>query len=73
LGKKLGEQVTVNQLLQNVVYASGAVSALFVVVGLLLIDVGASHVEKLVGFFIGFVTFFLPWPGFSSFLHRCRW
>jgi len=64
---QFAEQVTVNQLVQNVVYASGAISALFVVVGLLLIDVGGSRrrsgfnstVEKLVGFFIGFVTFFL--------------
>ncbi len=63
---QFAEQVTVNQLVQNVVYSVGAVSALFVVVGLLLIDVGASRrrsgfnstVEKLVGFFIGFVTFF---------------
>ena len=67
LTTQFAEQVTVNQLVQNVVYASGAISALFVVVGLLLIDVGASRrrsgfnstVEKLVGFFIGFVTFFL--------------
>ncbi len=58
---QFAEQVTVNQLVQNLVYASGAVCALFVVVGLLLIDVGASRrrsgfnstVEKLVGFFIG--------------------
>ncbi len=63
---QFAEQVTVNQLVQNVVYATGAISALFVVVGLLLIDVGASRrrsgfnsaVEKLVGFFIGFITFF---------------
>tara|TARA_B100000959_G_scaffold284927_1_gene357933 strand:- start:741 stop:1241 length:501 start_codon:yes stop_codon:yes gene_type:complete len=56
---------------QNIVYASGAISALFVVVGLLLIDVGASRrrsginstIEKLVGFFIGFATFFFI--GFS--------
>jgi len=64
---QFAEQVTVNQLVQNLVYASGVVSALFVVVGLLLIDVGATRrrsafnsiIEKLVGFFIGFVTFFL--------------
>ncbi|MEM8500241.1 MAG: ammonium transporter [Pseudomonadota bacterium] len=68
---QFAEQVTVNQLAQNVVYASGAMSALFVVVGLLLIDVGGSRrrsgfnstIEKLVGFFIGFATFFLI--GFS--------
>ncbi len=67
LTTQFAEQVSVNQLVQNVVYASGAISALFVVVGLLLIDVGASRrrsgfnstVEKLVGFFIGFATFFL--------------
>ena len=67
LSTQFAEQVTVNQLVQNVVYASGAISALFVVVGLLLIDVGGSRrrsgfnstVEKLVGFFIGFATFFL--------------
>ncbi len=67
LSTQFAEQVTVGQLVQNVVYASGAMSALFVVVGLLLIDVGASRrrsgfnstVEKLVGFFIGFATFFL--------------
>ncbi len=67
LTSQFAEQVTVNQLLQNVVYASGAFSALFVVVGLLLIDVGASRrlsgfnstVEKLVGFFIGYATFVL--------------
>ena len=42
LTTQFAEQVTVNQLVQNVVYASGAISALFVVVGLLLIDVGAA-------------------------------
>jgi len=67
LTSQFAEQVTVNQLVQNVVYATGALSALFVVVGLLLIDVGGSRrrsgfnstAEKLIGFFIGFVTFFL--------------
>ena len=67
LSTQFAEQVTINQLVQNIVYASGVISALFVVVGLLLIDVGASRrrsgfnstIEKLVGFFIGFATFFL--------------
>lgn len=67
LTTQFAEQVTVNQLVQNLVYASGVISALFVVVGLLLIDLGASRrrsgfnstIEKLVGFFIGFATFFL--------------
>jgi len=67
LTTQFAEQVTVNQLVQNVVYACGAISALFVVVGLLLIDVGGSRrrsgfnsaVEKLVGFFIGFATLFI--------------
>jgi ammonium transporter, Amt family len=61
------EQVTTNQLLQNVVYASGTVGALMVVVGLIMLDAGSvrrpnvfnATVEKLVGFFIGFATYFL--------------
>ncbi|MGH8504080.1 MAG: ammonium transporter [Gammaproteobacteria bacterium] len=61
------EQVTLNMLAQNLVYASGAVGAIFVVVGLLLIDAGAVRrknrfnavVEKMVGFFISFATYFL--------------
>ena len=52
------EQVTVNMLVQNLVYASGTVGAIFVVIGLLLIDVGAVRrknrfntvVEKMIGF-----------------------
>ena len=67
LTTQFAEQVTVNQLVQNLVYASGAVSAIFVVFGLLLADLGGSRrrsgfnstVEKLIGFFIGFATFFL--------------
>ncbi len=61
------EQVTLNMLVQNIVYASGTVGAIFVVVGLLLIDAGATRrknrfnavVEKMVGFFVGFATYFL--------------
>ncbi|MFT5662018.1 MAG: Amt family ammonium transporter [Sulfurimonas sp.] len=61
------EQVSVGQLLQNLVYASGVVGAIFVVVGLLLIDIGGtrtqhsfnSGIEKVVGFFIGFAAYFL--------------
>ena len=60
------EQVTTNQLLQNVVYASGTVGALLVVVGLVMLDAGGvrrpnvfnATIEKLVGFFIGFATYF---------------
>jgi len=61
------EQVSVGQLLQNLIYASGVVGAIFVVVGLLLIDIGGtrtqhsfnSGIEKVVGFFIGISTYFL--------------
>ncbi|MCJ7765539.1 MAG: hypothetical protein MUP09_06310 [Thiovulaceae bacterium] len=61
------DQVSVGQLLQNLVYASGVVGAIFVVVGLLLIDIGGtrtqhsfnSGIEKVVGFFIGFSAYFL--------------
>jgi ammonia channel protein AmtB len=61
------EQVTTNQLLQNVVYASGTVGALIVVAGLVMLDAGGvrrpnvfnATIEKLVGFFIGFATYFL--------------
>lgn len=61
------EQVSLSQLVQNVVYASGAVGAILVVVGLLLIDAGTarrrnlfnSTIEKVVGFFIGFAVYFL--------------
>lgn len=65
------EQVSVNQLLQNLLYASGTVGAIFVVVGLMLIDSGGirkgnifnATAEKLVGFFIGFTVYFII--GFS--------
>lgn len=61
------EQVSVGMLVQNVIYASGTVGAIFVVIGLLLIDAGAVRrknrfnavVEKTVGFFISFATYFL--------------
>jgi ammonia channel protein AmtB len=65
------EQVTLNMLVQNLVYASGTVGAILVVVGLLLIDAGATRrasrfnavIEKMIGFFISFATYFLI--GFS--------
>lgn len=61
------EQVTVSSLAQNIIYASGTVGAIFVVIGLILIDVGAvrranrfnSVIEKTIGFFISFATYFL--------------
>lgn len=64
---QFAEQVTIGSLVQNVVYASGVVGAIFVVVGLLLIDAGTarrrnlfnSTIEKVIGFFIGFATYFL--------------
>src|SRR5918994_1775837 len=60
------EQVTTNQLLQNLVYASGTVGALLVVVGLVMLHAGGvrranvfnATIVKLVGFFIGFATYF---------------
>lgn len=66
------EQVTLNQLVQNLVYASGTVGAILVVVGLLLIDAGTtrrknlfnSTIEKTVGFFIGFTTYYFIGFGF---------
>ena len=67
LATQFAEQVTLSQLVQNLVYASGVVGAIFVVVGLLLIDIGGtrtqhsfnSGIEKVVGFFIGFSVYFL--------------
>lgn len=61
------DQVTLSSLVQNLVYASGTVGAIFVVVGLLLIDAGFvrrrnlfnATIQKMVGFFIGFATYFL--------------
>lgn len=66
-GEIFREQVTTNQLLQNVVYASGTVGALIAVVGLVMLDAGGvrranvfnATIEKLVGFFIGFATYFV--------------
>ncbi|MCS7006014.1 MAG: ammonium transporter [Thermoleophilia bacterium] len=61
------EQVTTDSLVQNLVYASGTVGALVILAGLILVDLGgvrrvnvfAAAIEKLVGFFIGFATYFL--------------
>jgi ammonia channel protein AmtB len=61
------EQVTTNQLLQNVIYASGVVGALLVVVALVMLDAATvrrpnmfnATIEKMVGFFIGFMTYFV--------------
>ena len=61
------EQVTTSTLLQNVVYASGTVGAIVILAGLMLVDVGgvrrvnvfAAAAEKMIGFFIGFVVYFL--------------
>jgi ammonia channel protein AmtB len=66
-GEIFPEQVTTNQLLQNLIYASGTVGALIVVVGLVMLDAGGvrranvfnATIEKLVGFFIGFTTYFV--------------
>src|ERR687895_240316 len=66
-GPQFPEQVTTNSLLQNLVYASGTVGALMILAGLLMVDVGgvrrvnvfAAAIEKMVGFFIGFVVYFL--------------
>jgi len=67
VGAIYAEQVTVNSLVQNVLYASGTVGAIFVVVGLLLIDAGTtrrknlfnSTIEKTLGFFLGFATYYM--------------
>ena len=61
------EQVTTNQLAQNIVYASGTVGAIVILAGLLLVDIGGvrrvnvfdSVIQKVIGFFIGFVVYFL--------------
>mgnify|MGYP001358340606 CR=1 FL=1 len=60
-------QVTLNSLVQNLIYGSGTVGAILVVVGLLMIDAGTtrrvsvfnSTIEKVVGFFLGFTVYFL--------------
>ena len=61
------EQVTTNSLTQNIVYVSGTMGALVILAGLLLVDIGGvrrknvfdSVIQKLIGFFIGFVVYFL--------------
>ncbi|MPY99188.1 MAG: ammonium transporter [Actinophytocola sp.] len=61
------DQVTTNSVVQNVVYASGTVGAIFVVAGLLLVSLGGVRrvnafdavIQKLLGFFIGFAVYFL--------------
>lgn len=66
------EQVSLNSLVQNIVYASGTVGAIMVVVGLLMIDAGTtrrkslfnSTIEKVMGFFLGFTTYFIIGFGF---------
>ncbi|WP_438970706.1 ammonium transporter [Methylophaga sp.] len=66
IATQFAEQVTTASLVQNLVYASGTVGAIFVVFGLLLIDVGGvrrrsafnATIEKMMGFFIGFTTYF---------------
>ncbi|ABG30592.1 ammonium transporter [Roseobacter denitrificans] len=66
------EQVTLNSLVQNLLYGSGTVGAILVVVGLLLIDAGTarrknlfnSTIEKTLGFFIGFATYYVIGFGF---------
>lgn len=67
LATQFAEQVSLSQLVQNLVYASGVVGAIFVVIGLLLVDIGGtrkqnafnSGIEKVIGFFIGFTAYFL--------------
>ncbi|MDF3607052.1 ammonium transporter, partial [Paracoccus sp. DMF-8] len=66
------EQVTLNSVVQNLIYGSGTVGAIMVVVGLLMIDAGTtrsnslfnSTIEKTVGFFLGFATYFFIGFGF---------
>ena len=61
------EQVTTDQLAQNIIYALGTMGALVILAGLLLVDMGGvrrvnvfdSVIQKLVGFFIGFAVYFL--------------
>lgn len=65
-------QVTLSSLVQNLIYGSGTVGAILVVVGLLMIDAGTtrsasvfnSTIEKVVGFFLGFTVYFLIGFGF---------
>ncbi len=66
------DQVSLNSLVQNLIYGSGTVGAIMVVAGLLMIDAGTtrsanlynSTIEKMVGFFIGFATYFFIGFGF---------
>jgi ammonium transporter, Amt family len=66
-GQVFPEQVTTNSLAQNIVYASGTLGALVILVGLLLVDVGGVRrvnvfdtvIQKIIAFFIGFVVYFL--------------
>jgi ammonia channel protein AmtB len=66
-GELFPEQITTNQLAQNIVYAVGTVGALSILAGLLLVDMGGvrrgnqfdSTIQKVIGFFIGFVTYFV--------------
>jgi ammonia channel protein AmtB len=66
-GEVFPEQVTTGQLAQNIVYATGTVGALSILAGLILVDMGGvrrvnqfdSAIQKLIGFFIGFATYFL--------------
>jgi ammonium transporter, Amt family len=61
------EQVSTDQLAQNLVYASGVVGAIIAVTGLVTLDAGSvrganaftSTIEKLIGFFIGVSVYFL--------------
>lgn len=65
------DQVSAETLVLNVLYASGSVGAIMVVVGLMLADAGTtrrrnlfnSMTEKLIGFFIGATVYYLI--GFS--------
>jgi ammonium transporter, Amt family len=67
LAQVFPEQVTTNSLAQNLVYATGTVGALSIFAGLLLVDLGGvrrvnvfdAMIQKVIGFFIGFVVYFL--------------
>jgi len=61
------DQVSVDQVTQNIIYALGTAGALVIFAGLLLVDIGGvrrvnvfdSVIQKVIGFFIGFVVYFL--------------
>jgi ammonium transporter, Amt family len=67
LAQVFPEQVTTNSLAQNIVYALGTVGALSILAGLMMVDLGGvrrvnvfdATIQKLIGFFIGFVVYFL--------------